>query len=510
MKSSNYLEKVGVLIQKNRIRRGMTQAELADAIGTSQSAINRIERGGQNVSLEMIARIDEVLSSEIVRLNDSGKANFLIHGGKRLSGSIQVKTSKNAAVGLLCASLLNKGKTTLRRVARIEEVYRIIEVLESIGVKVRWLPGNDLEITPPKRLRLEDMDIEAAKRTRTVIMFLGPLLHQYDDFRLPFAGGCNLGNRTVEPHMVGLEPFGLHVEAKPDTDYYQATANPKSVDHSIILTERGDTVTENVIMAAALYEGEVTIRNASPNYMVQDVCFYLQELGVQIEGIGTTVLKIRGKRNINKNVTYSPSEDPIEAMSLIAAGIVTKSPITIIRVPIEFTELELAILSEMGLKYDKTPEYAADNGHTRLVDITLKESHLIAPKDKLHCLPFPGVNMDNLPFLGLIAMMASGRTLIHDWSYENRAIYFTELTKLGGQVEMVDPHRVYVSGPTKWKPGDMVAPPALRPSVVIMLAMLAAPGKSILRDIYSINRGYEDFANRLNELGADIETVSAW
>lgn len=510
MKSTNYLEKIGILIQKNRQRRGMTQAELAEAIGTSQSAINRIERGGQNISLDMIARIDEVLSSEIVRLNDTGKANFLIQGGKKLHGSIQVKTSKNAAVGLLCAALLNKGKTTLRRVARIEEVNRIIEVLESIGVKVRWLPGNDLEIIPPKRLRLEDMDVAAAKRTRTVIMFLGPLLHQYDAFRLPFAGGCNLGNRTVEPHMVGLAPFGLHVEAKPDTDYYQATAEPKPVDQTIILTERGDTVTENVIMAAALYEGEVTIRNASPNYMVQDVCFYLQELGVQIEGVGTTVLKIRGKRTINQDVVYSPSEDPIEAMSLIAAGVVTKSPISITRVPIEFVELELAILSGMGLKYTKTDEYTADNGRTRLVDIDLQPSDLTAPKDKLHCMPFPGVNMDNLPFLGLIAMMAKGRTLIHDWSYENRAIYFTELTKLGGEVEMVDPHRVYVNGPAKWKAGDVVAPSALRPSVVILLAMLAAPGKSILRDIYSINRGYEDFANRLNELGAEIETVSAW
>src|SRR5690606_20611356 len=101
-------------------------------------------------------------------------------------------------------------------------------------------------------------------------------------------------------------------------------------------------------------------------------------------------------------------------------------------------------------------------------------------------------------------------TLVHDWSYENRAIYFTELTKLGASVEMVDPHRVYINGPTKWRPADVVAPSALRPSVVILLAMLAAPGKSVLRDVYSINRGYEDFANRLNELGADIETVAEW
>jgi UDP-N-acetylglucosamine 1-carboxyvinyltransferase len=194
-------------------------------------------------------------------------------------------------------------------------------------------------------------------------------------------------------------------------------------------------------------------------------------------------------------------------MSLVAAGVVTNSEITVKRVPIEFMELEMAILAGMGLEYDMSDEYSARNGMTRLVDISLKKSKLVAPKDKLHSMPFPGVNMDNLPFLGLIATAAEGRTLVHDWSYENRAIYFTELTKLGANVEMVDPHRVFIEGPTRWKPADVVAPPALRPSVVVMLAMLAAPGKSILRDVYSINRGYEDFANRLNTLGAEIETT---
>src|SRR5882757_9480909 len=151
MQKDTYLDKIGDLIQEIRQSRGYTQAQLADALGTSQSAINRIEKGGQNISLEMIARISEVLSSEIVSLNQSGKINLRVHGGKKLSGSIEVKTSKNAAVGLLCAALLNKGKTTLRRVARIEEVNRIIEVLQSIGVKVRWLnEDGDLEIIPPK------------------------------------------------------------------------------------------------------------------------------------------------------------------------------------------------------------------------------------------------------------------------------------------------------------------------------------------------------------------------
>lgn len=508
MTPEDYKVKIGNLIQESRVHRGFTQAQLAEALGTSQSAINRIEKGGQNISLEMIARISDVLSHDIMTLNHTGKLNFRVHGGKKLSGSIEVKTSKNAAVALLCASLLNRGRTTLRRVARIEEVNRIIEVLQSIGVKVRWINDeNDLEIIPPKVLALDQMDVAAAKRTRTIIMFLGPLLHQYDSFRLPYAGGCNLGKRTVEPHMTGLRAFGLNVEAKPNTDYYQATVSLRPVDKAIVLTERGDTVTENVIMAAALHHGTTTIRNASPNYMVQDLCFFLQKLGVKIEGIGTTTLVIHGISHINKDVEYYPSEDPIEAMSFIAAGVVTDSEITIQRAPIEFLEIELATLAEMGLQYELSDEYPARNGHTRLVDIRLKKSTLTAAKDKLHAQAFPFINMDNLPFLGLIATAAKGRTLVHDWAYENRAIYFTELSKLNADIELLDPHRVYIVGPTKWKPADLVAPPALRPSVVVLLAMLAAPGTSVLRDVYSINRGYEDFANRLNSLGANIETI---
>lgn len=506
MSVEEYRTKIGNLIQETRLARGFTQTQLAEALNTSQSAINRIEKGGQNISVEMIARISDVLSSNIMTINHSGKINFRVHGGRPLSGSITTKTSKNAAVALLCASLLNRGKTTLRHVARIEEVNRIIEVLQSIGVKTRWIgEENDLEITPPKVLDLANIDVEAAKRTRSIIMFLGPLLHQYDSFKLPFAGGCNLGTRTVEPHMAGLAPFGLSVTAT--TSAYVATSSPHSVEQTILLTERGDTVTENVLMAAARYDGTVTIRNASPNYMVQDLCFFLQKLGVEIEGIGTTTLRVTGLSMIDKDVEYFPSEDPIEAMSFIAAGAVTNSEITILRAPIEFLEIELAILSGMGLHYDISDEYPARNGHTRLVDISLKKSKLVAPKDKLHSMPFPGVNMDNLPFLGLIATMAKGRTLVHDWSYENRAIYFTELSKLNASIELVDPHRVYISGPTKWKHADVVAPPALRPSVVILLAMLAAPGVSTLRDVYSINRGYEELAGRLNSLGARIDTV---
>ena len=501
---------IGAIIATARTRQNMTQAELAEKIGTSQSAINRIEHGKQNASLEIISKISHALRTQIVTVNDTASKSYQIKGGKELHGSIEINTSKNAAVGLLCAALLNEQKTTLVHLAHIEEVYRIIEVLESIGVRTEWINnGRDLEIIPPKKLDLGNLNIEAARRTRTVIMFMGPLLHRFKEFRLPYAGGCSLGSRTVEPHLHALKNFGLDVDAKVNPGFYEATVrNIKIEDKKIVLTERGDTVTENAVMAAALYPGKTTIVGASPNYMVQDVCFFLQKLGIQIDGVGTTNLTIHGVKKISKQIDYAPGEDPIEAMSFIAAGIATKSEIEVKRVPIEFLEIELEVLRSMGQKMRISDEYFAENGRTRLVDVKLKKSNLKAPIDKIHPMPFPGLNIDSLPFFSLIAATAEGRTLIHDWVFENRAIYSTELSNLNAKVELLDAHRIFVNGPTNWRPAEMMAPPALRPAVVIMLAMLAAPGTSILRNVYSIARGYEDFANRLRKLGANIEPLS--
>ena len=405
--TQDYLGRIGNLIRDARKHRGWTQQQLADVLATSQSAVNRIERGHQNLSLEMIARIGEALDSPIVSIGQ-GPTHLRVTGPTRLRGSIEVKTSKNAGVALLCASLLNRGRTTLRRVARIEEVNRLLEVLDSIGVKSRWLnEGNDLEITPPANLDLSGIDANAARRTRSIIMFLGPLLHRISSFELPYAGGCDLGTRTVEPHMTALRPFGLQVKATEGS--YHASVQPGiSPSRPIVLIERGDTVTENALMAAALSDTTTVIRNASSNYMVQDLCFFLEKLGVKIEGIGTTTLVVTGCTDISVDVDYSPSEDPIEAMSLLAAAIVTDSEITVKRVPIEFLEIELSVLEEMGFRYRLSEEYLAANGRTRLVDLSTQHSLLSSPIDKIHPMPFPGLNIDNLPFFAIIAAVGPG------------------------------------------------------------------------------------------------------
>lgn len=446
-------ETVGVLVRDARTEKGWTQGELASHLGTSQSAVARMEQGKQNLSLKMIQRMETLLEANLFNFGAPTKSavtHLRVHGGHQLSGTVEVNTSKNAGVALLCASLLNRGTTTLRRLARIEEVNRIVELLTSIGVECTWLEDNDLLIRRPAVLDLAAMDIAAAKRTRSVIMLLGPLLDEENTYRIPYAGGCDLGTRTVEPHMQALREFGLDVNAHDG--FYQVQAPLSDTeDRTFVLTERGDTVTENAIMAAAHREGTTVIRNASPNYMVQDLCFYLQGLGVSVDGVGSTTLTIKGKSRIDVDIEYAPSEDPIEAMSLITAGIVTKSEVTVTRVPIEFMEIELKVLEQMGFRYLKSPEYMARNGKTRLVDITTLPSELKAAQDKIHAMPFPGLNIDNLPFFAVIASCAEGTTMIHDWVYEGRAIYLTELNRLGAGVRLLDPHRIDIKGPVAWR-----------------------------------------------------------
>lgn len=430
--------------------------------------------------------------------------NFEIEGGAKLSGTIRTNASKNGSVGLLCASLLNRGRTILHGISRIEEVFRMVEVLQSIGVKIKWVAPHSLEVKVPEKFEMNKLNKDSALKTRSVIMVAGPLIHYLKSFYLPHAQGCKLGKRTVSAHIYGLEELGVQVKV---TNQNYLISYKKLRPAEIIMYESGDTACENLITAAALIPGKTIIKFASSNYQVQEICFFLEKLGVKIEGIGTTTITIHGLSEINKDIEYYNSEDPIESMMWITAAVVTDSELEITRCPIEFLELELYKLKKMGLKYKISKTYKARNGYTNLADIRVLPSKLKALEDKIESRPYPGINIDNLPFFGLIAACAKGQTLIHDWVYENRAIYLTELNRLGANILLADPHRVFVQGPTEWKPAQVVCPPALRPSVVIMLAMLAGNGTSVLRNVYTINRGYENIVARFNSIGAKVKST---
>lgn len=432
---------------------------------------------------------------------------FEIQGGKKLKGEVTVNSSKNAAVALLMASIINRGTTTLKNVPQIEEMNRLMEVLESVGVKFEK-NGRDLTIVPPKQIDIKKIDRVAAERTRSIIMIIGALAGQLKNYVIPQAGGCRLGSRTIKPHLFALQNVG--VEIKTQAGGFNVSIKKLLAGKKVVLYETGDTVTENILLAAAQIKGKTTIHLASSNYMVQDVCFFLEKLGVKIKGIGTSVLEVEGLDKIDKNVEYEISEDPIEAMFFLSIAASGANELLIRRCPINFLELELLKLEKMGFKYEITKEYLSKNGRTKLVDIKTFPSKLVALEEKIHPLPSSaGINIDNLPFFVPVAIFAKGKTLIHDWVYENRAIYFAELNKLGAKVTLMDPHRVLVEGPSKLTGVEMMSPPALRPGAIILVAMLAAKGKSVLKDVYHIERGYENLVERLQKIGANIKRVKS-
>lgn len=430
---------------------------------------------------------------------------FAIQGGKKLKGAVTVNSSKNAAVALLMGSLINRGKTTLKNVPQIEEVNRLVEVLKSVGVKV-VAKGRRLEIAPPEKIEIGKINGKSAEKTRSIILMLGALAGRISNYAVPQCGGCRLGSRTIAPHIIALQNLGLKISA--DKKSLKVNSDKLKPAKKIVLYETGDTATENALLAAAQAPGKTIIKLASANYMVQDLCFLLEKMGVKIKGIGTGTLEVYGKKNIKKNVTYEISEDPIEAMFFLSIAATCQAKIKIKRCPIDFLDLELLKLSKMGLRYKILKHYTSGNGKTKLADIETKPSKLVALEDKIHPLPSAGINIDNLPFFVPIACVAKGKTLIHDWVYENRAVYFTELNRLGAKITLLDPHRVYVEGPSRLKGNEIMCPPALRPAVMILAAMLAAKGKSVLQGVYAINRGYENLGERLRMIGADIKIFS--
>ncbi len=427
---------------------------------------------------------------------------LVIEGGKKLHGEITVQSNKNSALSIIIAALSIRGVSTLYDVPHIEEVHRLVELLRSIGVVIDDTQPHILKIDASKDLRLETIDRKLCEKLRVSLLLTGALAGREKSYKLYKSGGCNLGERTVRPLWYGLEKLGVRVTSQKDG--YQVENSPLTAS-KVVMYESGDVATENTIMAAVLAPGVTQIKMASANYMVQDLCFFLCQAGAKIAGIGSTTLTITGVKQLKPVKKYAIMPDPIVAMTWLSIAITTHSSLVVRNCPLEFLELELEKLSVMGQKYELHNVGRSKNGHFEVGDITIIPSPLTALPDKIYGRPFPGLNIDNLPLFVPILTQAKGRTLVHDWAYDNRAIYSLELQKLGAQITLLDPHRVWVEGPTRFTPNELMCPAALRPAVNVLICMLAAPGKSILRSTYMIERGYENLYQNLNQLGAQIQ-----
>lgn len=492
------LKKLGENIAFFRQQKGLTQSDFAKLLGTSQSAVARIEKGDQNLTAESISKINRVLEKNVVELANP-MLNLKVDGGKKLSGSVTVRSSKNSSVCLLYASLLNRQKTTIKNITVIEEVLRTIDVLKSLGVDVSVKNG-DATISVFNTSDFKDVQIKA----NNLLLLIGILSNYYNKFTIPVNFKATNFTGTLNSHLFSLEQLGFKFKVMGDRLTVDCTNKHGG---EVTMYESSDTATINCIFASLGINDNVTLNLASSNYQVTDVLHFLKQLGAEIKGVSTTSLSITGGKKLQKQISFNPITDSSETMFYISCGILTNSSIIIRRAPADYLKLELLKLKKMGFKYKVLKRYKSNDKTRNYIDIQTFESNLKALDEKIYARPFPGLLIDNLPYFVVIATQAKGRTAINDFVTTERAPHFVELNNLGADIVLADNHRVFVQGKTQLKANDLTCSLALHPGNMILVAMLGAKGVSTLKEAYTLNAWYEGLFDNLNKLGASVHVL---
>jgi len=414
---------------------------------------------------------------------------FLIRGGKPLKGVVEVMGAKNVTFPLLAATLLTKEPCQVSNLPLIEDVFKMLKILERMGAKIKWLGERQIEI------RCSDIDpslipYDVISFFRGSILFLGPLLARSGSIKFPPPGGCMIGARPIDTHLDAFSQSGVKISIKNNFYYFEGNLKPKEV----ILNEFSVTATENILLSSSLVSGETTIKIADQDYQVQELIKVLKRMGVKIKGLGTHTLKIIGQKRL-KGFKYSVIPDPLEAGTFIVATLATKGEVLIKNAELQFLELFLKRLKDFGAKFDILG--------AKLIKVL--PSYKLS-MDKVQSLPYPGIPTDLQPELGVLATQAKGPTLIHDPLYEGRLKYLEELNKMGANIIFCDPHRAIINGPTQLY-GTEIPSLDIRSGAALIIAGLVAKGQTIINNIYQVDRGYEKIEERLQKLGADIKRI---
>lgn len=429
-------------------------------------------------------------------------SQFIIQGGNSLQGEIKVAGFKNATTPILAASILTKEPVTLHNVPVIEDVKKMIQILVSLGVKITWLDKNSLKIDSAN-LDPEKLDMDLISTMRSSILLMGAMVGRFGRIKTKAPGGCQIGARSMDTHFKAFHKLGVQVECD-DKFYILEKVAPASSE--IVMNEFSVTGTENIILASALNQGQVKIRVAAADPSVQDLCWFLQSMGLEIDGIGTHDLVIRGSNHL-QGTEYTIMPDPIETGTFIALAGLTRSKLLILNTAPYFLALELEKFKEAGLKIEIQPLALSKQKNYQLANLLVDGKVDLKAIDKVHDMPFPGFAADLIqPFTAMMTQ-AKGTTLIHDWMYDGRTKYVSELKKMGADIMVSDPHRLVVLGPTPLY-GKEVTSFDLRAGATLIIAALSASGKSVIDNIYQVDRGYEFLDQRLAKLGAKIERVA--
>ncbi|PIP26741.1 MAG: UDP-N-acetylglucosamine 1-carboxyvinyltransferase [Candidatus Moranbacteria bacterium CG06_land_8_20_14_3_00_40_12] len=417
---------------------------------------------------------------------------FEIQGGKKLKGEIEVRGSKNATTPILAATLLTKERCIISNIPLIEDVFKMLEILKSMGSEVKWLGERKICIKNDN-IYPDKMDAELIKKIRSSILLFGSLSARFDKFQIHHPGGCKIGIRPMDTHFDALRKMG--VEVKQNEKAYEVSAS-KRKPAKIVLKEFSVTGTENAMMLAASLPGKTIIKIAACEPHVEDLGNFLISMGAKIEGLGTHTLEIIGSRKL-QGVRHQIIPDANEAATFLIMGVATQSPIKVKNAREEHLDLVLEKLREFGadFKIEKNCITVIPNSRLKAVN-------------KVDARTYPGVPTDVQAPFGVLATQAKGKTLIHDSLYEGRFNYINEINKMGAQAKILNVHQALISGPTKLS-GKKINSFDLRAGAALIIAALVAKGKTVIQDIYQVDRGYERIEERLQKLGADIKRVSS-
>ncbi|MBI4089770.1 MAG: UDP-N-acetylglucosamine 1-carboxyvinyltransferase [Candidatus Kerfeldbacteria bacterium] len=427
---------------------------------------------------------------------------FRIKGQQPLTGTIEVQGSKNAATPLLASALLATKPCTFTNVPEIEDVNRIIELLRSVGATVSRPAAHSVTVNAasvdPDRLAFS-----LVRTLRSSVLLMGALLGRCQRIRLPSPGGDQIGARPLAAHLDAFRELGIATRQTGET--HELTQERRE-DVVLTMSEFSVTATENVILASVLANGHRTVLHcAAAEPSVQDLCWFLLACGARIEGVGTHHLIITGVSVLNPPPTYEVMPDPVEAGTLVCLAAAARSSLVIKNFP-TFLYSELQKFREVNVHFELDRLRLSSSKSYQLADVVVRPSTGLRAVRHVHGMPYPGFYDDLLPPFTVLLTQASGTSLVHDWMYEGRLKYIEELSKMGAQIFVADPHRILVTGPSALY-GAEITSYDIRAGASLLIAALIAQGTSVIGPIYQIDRGYERIDQRLNVLGASIERV---
>jgi UDP-N-acetylglucosamine 1-carboxyvinyltransferase len=417
---------------------------------------------------------------------------FVINGGKKLNGTIEVMGSKNAALPILAATILTKEDCIIDNIPLIEDVLKMIKLLEEMGAKTEWLSVKKIKINCEK-INPDKLSSDIVGRFRGSVLLWGPLAARFDNFKSMSPGGCVIGARPLDTHFDAFLQMGVDVAEKAKIYYFKKNNNSEK-ETDVVLDEFSVTATENVLLFSASQNKKTVLKIADQDYQVQELAKVLKKMGAEIKYAGPHIFEILGKEKL-KGFTCKLIGDPIEAGTFVVAALATRGDVLVKNVEIQYLTLFFKKIKSFGAILEFPDEKSVR---------VLPSPKLII--NKIQSMPYPGIQPDLQPEFGVLATQTKGATLIHDPLYEGRLKYLEELNKMGADIIFCDPHRAIVNGPTTLH-GIEVPSLDIRGGAALIVAGLVAQGVTIINNAYQIDRGYEKIEERLQKLGADIKRV---